>query len=143
MTKRNFPLRLQPSLMEEARRAAESQYVTLNQLFNVAVAEKLSALRTEKQVQERTLPAKSVETPGKHARPRKRNSTSKRAELPVSWQEDSAKQPQHESIPEQPALPSPALHPSDDGHMREFPKAYGKANPQFGELKKRSERFSR
>ena len=137
MTKRNFPLRLQPSLMEEARRAAESQYVTLNQLFNVAVAEKLSALRTEKQFQERTLPAKSEETPGKHARPRKRNSTAKRAELPVSGQEDSPKRPQHESIPEQ-----PALHPSEDEHTKEFARAYGRANPQFGELKKRSERFS-
>jgi hypothetical protein len=46
MRKSNFALRLQPSLFEEARRAAEAEGVALNQLINVAVAEKLSALRT-------------------------------------------------------------------------------------------------
>jgi hypothetical protein len=46
MRKSNFALRLQPSLMEEARRAAEAEGVALNQLINVAVAEKLSAMRT-------------------------------------------------------------------------------------------------
>ena len=43
----NFALRLQPSLLEEARKLAEFEGVALNQLINVAVAEKLSALRTE------------------------------------------------------------------------------------------------
>jgi hypothetical protein len=47
MRKSNFALRLQPSLLEEARKLAESEGVALNQLINVAVAEKLSALRTE------------------------------------------------------------------------------------------------
>jgi len=47
MRKRNFALRLQPSLLEEARKLAESEGVALNQLINVAVAEKLSALRIE------------------------------------------------------------------------------------------------
>ncbi len=42
----NFALRLQPSLLEEARKLAEAEGVALNQLINVAVAEKLSALRT-------------------------------------------------------------------------------------------------
>src|SRR5271170_4798407 len=46
MKKSNFALRLQPSLLEEARRTAEEEGVALNQLINVAVAEKLSALRT-------------------------------------------------------------------------------------------------
>ena len=46
MRKSNFALRLQPSLLEEARRLAEAEGVALNQLINVAVAEKLSALRT-------------------------------------------------------------------------------------------------
>ncbi len=45
--KSNIALRLQTSLLEEARRVAESEGVALNQLINVAVAEKLSALRTE------------------------------------------------------------------------------------------------
>jgi len=40
-------LRLQSSLLEEARRVTRAEGVALNQLINVAVAEKLSALRTE------------------------------------------------------------------------------------------------
>ena len=47
MRRSNVALRLQASLLEEARRVAESEGVALNQLINVAVAEKLSALRTE------------------------------------------------------------------------------------------------
>jgi hypothetical protein len=47
MRKSNFALRLQPSLMDEARKVAEAEGVALNQFINVAVAEKLSALRTE------------------------------------------------------------------------------------------------
>jgi hypothetical protein len=46
MRKSNFALRLQPSLLEEVRKLAEQEGVALNQLINVAVAEKLSALRT-------------------------------------------------------------------------------------------------
>ena len=47
MRRSNFALRLQPSLMDEARKLAEAEGVALNQLINVAVAEKVSALRTE------------------------------------------------------------------------------------------------
>ncbi len=47
MRKSNFALRLQPSLLDEARKLAEAEGVALNQFINVAVAEKLSALRTE------------------------------------------------------------------------------------------------
>ncbi len=47
MRKSNVALRLQTSLFEEAKRVAELEGVALNQLINVAVAEKLSALRTE------------------------------------------------------------------------------------------------
>jgi HicB family len=53
MRKSNFALRLQPSLLEEARKLAESEGVALNQLINVAVAEKVSALRTESYITER------------------------------------------------------------------------------------------
>jgi hypothetical protein len=53
MRKSNFVLRLQPSLLDEARQAAEAEGVALNQLINVAVAAKLSALRTEKYFTER------------------------------------------------------------------------------------------
>ena len=62
MAKRNYPLRLQPSLMEEARKVAESEGVALNQLINVALAEKLSALRTEEYFQERIRRADRTET---------------------------------------------------------------------------------
>ena len=53
MRKSNFALRLQPSLLDEVRKVAESEGVALNQLINVAVAEKLSALRTEDYFNER------------------------------------------------------------------------------------------
>jgi hypothetical protein len=42
----NFALRLQPTLMEEARELAKAEGVALNQLINVAVAEKLAVART-------------------------------------------------------------------------------------------------
>lgn len=54
MRRSNFALRLQPSLLEELRKAAELEGVALNQLINVAVAEKVSALRTEEYFQERS-----------------------------------------------------------------------------------------
>jgi hypothetical protein len=47
MRRSNVALRLQTSLLEEAKRLAESEGVALNQLINVAVAEKISAMRTE------------------------------------------------------------------------------------------------
>jgi hypothetical protein len=53
MRRSNVALRLQPSLLEEARRVSESEGVALNQLIHVAVAEKLSALRTEEYFRER------------------------------------------------------------------------------------------
>ena len=53
MRKSNFALRLQPSLMEEARKVAEAEGVAVNQLINVAVAEKLSALRTQEYFNQR------------------------------------------------------------------------------------------
>jgi HicB family len=62
MRRSNFALRLQPSLMEEVRKAAEMEGVALNQLINVAVAEKVSALRTEQYFRERSLRANRTET---------------------------------------------------------------------------------
>ena len=58
----NFALRLQPSLLEEARKAAESEGVALNQLINVAVAEKISALRTQEYFAERARRSNRKET---------------------------------------------------------------------------------
>jgi hypothetical protein len=40
--------------LDEAKRVAESEGVALNQLINVAVAEKLSAIRTEDYFRERS-----------------------------------------------------------------------------------------
>jgi len=62
MRRSNFALRLQPSLMEEVRKAAETEGVALNQLINVAVAEKVSALRTEEYFRARSLRANRAET---------------------------------------------------------------------------------
>jgi len=53
MRQGNFALRLQPSLLDEASKLAEMEGVALNQFINVAVAEKLSALRTESYFAER------------------------------------------------------------------------------------------
>lgn len=49
----NYALRLQASLMDELRSVAEEENTTINQFINVAVAEKLTALRTERYFQER------------------------------------------------------------------------------------------
>lgn len=53
MRKSNSALRLQPSLLEEARKLDAAEGVALNQLINMAVAEKVSALRTENYIAER------------------------------------------------------------------------------------------
>ncbi len=68
MRRSNFALRLQPSLLDEARKLAESEGVALNQLINVAVAEKISALRTQEYFTARARRA----DPGKIARILKR-----------------------------------------------------------------------
>jgi hypothetical protein len=53
VTKANYALRLQASLKTEAERVAKAEGTTLNQFINVAVAEKLSALRTADYFKER------------------------------------------------------------------------------------------
>ena len=53
MRRSNVALRLQNSLLDEARRVSEAEGVALNQFINVAVAEKLSALRTDDYFHER------------------------------------------------------------------------------------------
>lgn len=49
----NYALRLQTSLLDELRLVVEEEGTTLNQFINVAVAEKLAALRTERYFAER------------------------------------------------------------------------------------------
>jgi hypothetical protein len=53
MRRSNVALRLQNSLLDEARRVSEAEGVPLNHFINVAVAEKLSALRTDDYFRER------------------------------------------------------------------------------------------
>jgi hypothetical protein len=53
MTRANYALRLQASLKAEAERAAKREGTTLNPFINVAVAEKLAALRTVDYLRER------------------------------------------------------------------------------------------
>jgi hypothetical protein len=50
MRRSNFALRLQTSLLEEVRQLAKAHGVSLNRLINIAVAEKISALRAEDEV---------------------------------------------------------------------------------------------
>jgi hypothetical protein len=86
MRRSNFALRLQPSLMEEARKAAESEGVALNQLINVALAEKVSALRTEEYFQERVRRANRSETLRILDRAGKGNPPREGDEIPHEWE---------------------------------------------------------
>jgi HicB-like protein involved in pilus formation len=85
MRRSNFALRLQPSLMNELRKAAETEGVALNQLINVAVAEKISALRTEDYFRERGSRANRTETLRILARAGKGNEPVEGDELPADW----------------------------------------------------------
>ncbi len=57
MTERTqYALRLQASTMEELKKVVAEEGTTINQFINVAVAEKLSALRTADYFKERAAP---------------------------------------------------------------------------------------
>ncbi len=86
MRRSNFALRLQPSLMEEARKAAESEGVALNQLINVALAEKVSALRTEEYFEERIRRANRAKTLRILDRAGKGSPPMEGDELPRGWE---------------------------------------------------------
>jgi hypothetical protein len=115
MRRNNFALRLQPSLMEEARKVAESEGVALNQLINVALAEKLSALRTEEYFLARIRRADRAETMRILGRSGKGNPPMEGDELPP-------------------------VSASDGRRARGKSKPAGRAAPQFGKLKKRLEK---
>jgi len=86
MRRSNFALRLQPSLLEELRKAAELEGVALNQLINVAVAEKVSALRTAEYFRERGRRADRAETLRILQRAGKGKAPVEGDELPAEWQ---------------------------------------------------------
>lgn len=49
----NYALRVPESLFEFARKVAEEEHVSMNQFFVAAIAEKVSALKTEAYFRER------------------------------------------------------------------------------------------
>ena len=61
MTRSNYPLRLQSSLLKEVRRLAEEEATSVNQFINVAVAEKLSAMQVASYFRERAQRANVAE----------------------------------------------------------------------------------
>jgi len=73
-------------LVEELRKAAELEGVALNQLINVAVAEKVSALRTEEYFLERGRRANRAETLRILEHAGKGNPPVEGDELPQEWQ---------------------------------------------------------
>jgi hypothetical protein len=85
MRRSNFALRLQPSLLEEARKAAELEGVALNQLINVAVAEKVSALRTEEYFRDRSSRADRAKTMRILSRAGRNRPPMPGDELPENW----------------------------------------------------------
>jgi len=91
MRRSNFALRLQPSLLEELRKAAELEGVALNQLINVAVAEKVSALRTEDYFRDRGRRADRAETVRILERAGKGNAPAEGDELPVEWRKKTGR----------------------------------------------------
>ena len=57
----NYALRLQTSLLNELRQVAKEEGTSINQLINVAVAEKLAALRAESYFRQRMSQADRAE----------------------------------------------------------------------------------
>lgn len=96
MRRSNFALRLQPSLLDEARKAAESEGVALNQLINVAVAEKISAIRTEEYFRERASRANRAETLRLLKKAGKNNPPIEGDELPSNWKHQDTKRAKKE-----------------------------------------------
>jgi hypothetical protein len=91
MRRSNFALRRQPSLLDELRKAAEAEGVALNQLINVAVAEKVSALRTADYFRERARRADRAKTLRILERAGEGNPPMKGDELPAEWRAKPAR----------------------------------------------------
>ena len=85
MNRSNFALRLQPSLMDAARKMAESEGVALNQLFNVAVAQMLAWDATFDYIAERAKRGDIRRALEILNRPRVGEPPRKGDELPPSW----------------------------------------------------------
>jgi HicB family len=85
MRKSNFALRLHPTLMEEAKALAKSEGVALNQIINVAVAEKLAVSRTREFFEQYTRDADAAKALALLRRPRVGEPPREGDELPESW----------------------------------------------------------
>jgi len=85
MRRSNFALRVPPTLLAEARKAAESEGVALNQLITLALAEKVSAMRTEEYFEERARRANPAKVNRILARVGKGNLPIEGDELPLKF----------------------------------------------------------
>jgi hypothetical protein len=103
MRRSNFALRVQPSLLEEARKAAATEGVALNQLINVALAEKVSILRTEEYFRERASRADVAEAMRILKSAGKGNPPLEGDELPPDWQGWAGEKPNRKTSPGRPA----------------------------------------
>jgi hypothetical protein len=83
MRRSNFALRVPPTLLAEARKAAEAEGVALNQLITLALAEKISAIRTEDYFRERAAKADSDKVRNILARVGRENPPVEGDELPL------------------------------------------------------------
>jgi HicB-like protein involved in pilus formation len=95
----NFALRLQPALLEEARAFAKSEGVALNQLINIAVAEKLAVARTKEFFERYTRGADVAKALEILRRPRIGEPPQEGDELPEGWNDRRAESQPGESKP--------------------------------------------
>ena len=91
MRRSNFALRVPPTLLAEARKAAESEGVALNQLITLALAEKVSAMRTEEYFEERARRADPARVSRILARVGKGNPPVEGDELPLELDSKKAR----------------------------------------------------
>lgn len=87
MKRSNFALRLQPSLMDAARKLAESEGVALNQLVNIAVAQMVASHGTANYIAERAKRANVQRALEILTRPRKGEPPQPGDEIPAGWKE--------------------------------------------------------
>ena len=91
MRRSNFAFRLQPSLLAQLRKTAKAKGVPRNQLINVAVAEKVSGLRTETYFRERGSRADRAGTLRILARAGKGNPPMEGDEQPAEFQKNTSR----------------------------------------------------
>jgi hypothetical protein len=149
MRKLSFSLRLQPSLMEELRLASASEGVSLNQLINVAVAEKVSSLRTELYLHERIRRAHHGEALRILDRALQENPPMEGDGLQPGGLPFAAQDKQAQPAPgmdgmqgfgREPQTEVQAAPPPDLERAGETGKAFGWATPRFGKLKRHLEK---